>query len=58
MKKFKLLSLYLLVLLYSSMNGAGKFLQNLYSSVRFRIAASNPINNLETLHNLTENPLQ
>jgi hypothetical protein len=36
MKKSKVLSLYVLVLLCSSMNGARKFLQNLFSSVRFR----------------------
>jgi hypothetical protein len=35
-KNSKLLILYLLGLLCSSVNGASKFLQNLYSSVRFR----------------------
>jgi len=51
MKKIKLLSLYLLVVLCPSVNGARKFLQNLYFIGSIPIAASNQINNLETLRN-------
>ena len=51
MKKIKLLSLYLLVVLCPSVNGVRKFLQNLYFIGSIPIAASNQINNLETLRN-------
>jgi hypothetical protein len=56
MKKFKLLALYLLTLLCPAVNGAGKFLQNLYSSVRIPIAASNLFNNLEIFHKFSKKP--
>ncbi len=54
MKKVKLLSLSLLGLLCSSVNGSCKFLQNLYSSVRFRSPPPNPATTYKQSPTLTK----